>query len=345
MKNIKFTVFLIILFVTVSTGCLKDKGFENNEYGISDPDNTPKGLGFPLGANQSNTIGLNAVSSTNQVINDIIVVNLFDGTLPTSDVKVNLAIDNSIIAAYNTANSTDIKIFNPSRYSIPSLTLTVPAGQRLGQLPINIPSTVPLNLDSSYAIGLKIVSNDGGYNIPSRTEKLLLVFNLKNKYDGVYKVTGTFLDVTNATFTDKYPLEYELATTGPNSVDVKTLINGEKVPGYVFSAGGTSSFFGNWGLTMTFDPATNAISDLHNYYGDPTKATTGVGTPSGGSGPPNYSASNSRRAILDPTGVNAYDPNTKNVKIKYFMIQPTSAAGSNPRCMFSETWTYVKPRG
>ncbi len=351
MKSFKFSILLLAVLTLTFTACVKDKGFENNEYGITDPNATEKGLGFPLGNNSSNVIGLDAVSSSLQVVNDAAVIGIYDGDFPKSDVKINFVIDNSIVDKYNSqiaSPSDSIRIFKPIYYSIPSSTITVPAGTKFGQVPIRVPSTVPLSLDSSYAIGLRIVSNDGGYVMPTRTKQVLLIFNLKNKYDGVYTVNGTFLDTTNATFTGRYPLEYQLVTTGPNSCDVKMLINGEITPGYLFSAAGAGSFFGNWGLSIFFDPITNKVTEVRNYYGDPGKPTTGVGTPSAGTGAPLYAATNTRRAVLDPAGINLYDASVAKptVKIKYRMLQSNVAFANAVgfRCKFDETWVYKGPR-
>lgn len=353
MRLIKSSLLFSFTFCLFLSSCVKDKGFSNNEYGISDPNVTAKGLGFSLGNNTANTTGLDAVSSTVQNINDLLVIGLFDGDFPTNDVKINFVIDNSIVTDYITANSLpSFKVFSPARYSISSSIITVKAGTKFAQLPIVVPTTVPLSLDTTYGIGVRITSNDGGYNMPERTKKLLLFFNLKNKYDGIYTVNGIFLDTANATFSGRYPLTYLLATTGPNSCDVRMRINGEDVPGYLFNAGGSASYFGNWGITVFFDPLTNAVTEVRNYYGVPSNATTGVGTPSAGTGAPLYAASNTRRAIIDPAGINRYifDPNTPNVKpfvkIKYRMLQPSNALANSVgfRCKFDETWTYKEPR-
>jgi len=42
MKKILSTTTLIIALSVAFTSCLKDKGFENNEYGINDPDTQPR---------------------------------------------------------------------------------------------------------------------------------------------------------------------------------------------------------------------------------------------------------------------------------------------------------------
>ena len=44
----KITLLALAAITMVSTGCLKDKGFENQEYGIKDPSSSPAGIGFNL---------------------------------------------------------------------------------------------------------------------------------------------------------------------------------------------------------------------------------------------------------------------------------------------------------
>jgi hypothetical protein len=125
-------------------------------------------------------------------------------------------------------------------------------------------------------------------------------------------------------------------------------INGEDLPGYIFNAGGTNSFFGNFGLSIFFDPITNKVMEVRNYYGDPSKPTNAVGTPSAGTGAPLYAATNTRRAVLDPAGINLYDASVAKptVKIKYRMLQSNVAFANAVgfRCKFDETWVYKEPR-
>ena len=55
MKRIFLASALLATMGLFLTGCLKDKGFDNHEYGINDPDTQPPGIGFPLGAKAKNT--------------------------------------------------------------------------------------------------------------------------------------------------------------------------------------------------------------------------------------------------------------------------------------------------
>ncbi|MBL7748997.1 MAG: hypothetical protein JNM19_16275, partial [Chitinophagaceae bacterium] len=66
MKRIINVAVLFAMMIVVFSGCLKDKGFDNYEYGINDPDTQPPGVGFPKAANKKNTVGLD-VSGSNQV--------------------------------------------------------------------------------------------------------------------------------------------------------------------------------------------------------------------------------------------------------------------------------------
>ncbi|MEJ7625348.1 MAG: hypothetical protein WKF35_00680 [Ferruginibacter sp.] len=220
-------------------------------------------------------------------------------------------------------------------------TVTFAPGEFAKQIDVVVPNATVLDPSSLYGLGFRILTATQG--VITKNNVLIISVGAKNKYDGVYNVTGTFSDITNPMFFGSYPKEIFLVTTGASSVDVKITVNGELAPAYLFLNGTAGTFYGSFGLTMTFDPATDVITDLHNYYGDPSKAATGVGNPASGTGAPLFAASNTRRAVLDPSGINAYDAATKTVRIKYFLVQP-SAVPVGPRSFFNEVWTYTGPR-
>lgn len=164
-----------------------------------------------------------------------------------------------------------------------------------------------------------------------------------NQYDGIYEITGSLTDFYTPLNTGDYPRQYHLISTGPNSVNVAQLINGFIVPGYSFTNSGGLLFYGNFGLQVFFNPATNMINEVRNYYGDPANPPTGVGEPATGSGPPTYTSGSGRSAVLNPTGLNNYNPATKVIQIKYDMMQP-SVVPLGPRATITETMTYIGPR-
>jgi hypothetical protein len=228
MKKILSSSLILATLAVAFTGCLKDKGFDNHTYGINDADTQPPGVGFPLGATAKNTIGLDAGVATNQAINNIVWVNLEGGSPAKSDVHVTLVLNDALRVAYNTANGTNILAMPAAYYNV-ALTVVIPAGATGGMVPINIPSTVPLDPSNSYGVGLTITAVDGGYRIASNLKNLFLEFTLKNKYDGTYacKVAtqgwGAYGITDEPTFYDWGPAGTAtilLITGGPNTVRV-----------------------------------------------------------------------------------------------------------------------------
>src|ERR1700741_178994 len=128
MKKLLSTSLLLAAMAFAFTGCLKDKGFDNHTYGINDPDTQPPGVGFPLGTSAKYTVGLDAGVATLQAINNVIFINILGGIPAKSDVQVTLQLNDALRTAYNTATGSNIVLFPAAFYSIPTLTVTLPAG-------------------------------------------------------------------------------------------------------------------------------------------------------------------------------------------------------------------------
>lgn len=243
----------------ILTGCLKDKGFENNEYGINDPDTQPPGVGFPLAAKSKTTYGLN-VSASNQEANGLIYVNLESGKPAPSDIVVTLELDSNLVKAYNTANGTSIKIMGYSTFSIPGLagspartTVTIPAGGRNVEIPINVPSTTGFDPNSTYGLGVKIVSVTGNYTIASNLKNLLLEFTIKNKYDGKYNLVGYH---NRPTYEAPYDELVYMITSGPNSVTMYWPALGD----YAHPIKGGASYYGSFTTNLIFNLSSNVLT-------------------------------------------------------------------------------------
>ena len=215
-------------------------------------------------------------------------------------------------------------------------------GEFVKEIYITLTDPTLLNPSALYGLGFTITSVDASGQI-SNAKSIVVEIGAKNDYDGRYEISGTFLDVTNAAFVGDYPWNYSLVTISATHCVV---INDDfpGIPAYIFYTGTGYSFYGGYGLIVGFDPATGAISDLHNYYGDPTQPATAGGNPAAGTGPPLYAASNTRRATLDPSGVNAFNLGTHNIEIKHYLLHPAVMGNNDPRCFFNEVWTYVGPR-
>jgi hypothetical protein len=324
MKRIVSSLLLLATMGVAFTGCLKDKGFDNHEYGINDPDTQPPGVGFPLAANARNLVGL-VISTQPQDATNIIYVNLEGGQPAGSDITITIdTISKQLIDAYNLANNTNIQILDPSRYTV-ARTITIPAGSRNAQIPITIPNTAVLNPNISYGLGFTITSVSSGYTVAQNLKNLLVVFNLKNKYDGEYNMTGSLVDNLGQA-TGLYPIRIWLETV--NATDV--LFSNRE---YLFAApngfnihpvniGGVSGF-GSFCPVFKFDLSNDKVVSVVNYFGQPS--------------------SNGRSAQLDPTGINQWDATTRDVSVKYQMWQ-ASFSSTIPRVIFTEVFDYLRPR-
>ncbi|MBL7970854.1 MAG: hypothetical protein JNL03_04965 [Prolixibacteraceae bacterium] len=88
------------------------------------------------------------------------------------------------------------------------------------------------------------------------------------------------------------------------------------------TAAGGASAWGSFCPVFKFDDNGNII-EVINDYGQP--------------------ASNTRSAVLDPTGVNKYDPATKSFKVSYYMVQPSVVATPpHYRARMVETYTFLE---
>lgn len=238
-------------------------------------------------------------------------------------------------------------------------TFSFDQGDFAKQIYITIPNATLLNPSALYGLGFTIqsVSADGKI---SYQKSLVVEIGAKNNWDGIYAVTGPMVDLAGSPFTqwndnnatsptgDPFAAanggawELHLITTGATECIAFDNTIWGTVGHPMLNAGGHSGF-GGFGLVVNFDPATNTVARIHNFYGDPSRGgATALGSPATGSGPPNYVASNTRSAGLDPSGANAVQAN-KDILIKYFMYQ-TNVIAVGPRITFDETWKYIGPR-
>jgi hypothetical protein len=140
----------------------------------------------------------------------------------------------------------------------------------------------------------------------------------RNKYDGIYTITGVMNDLMDPAATGGYPQIWSLITTGPNTVFVHDSLHfGGR---YIIGGSGSPGYFGEFALNLTFDTSTDLIIQLENYYGCPSPTRL-------------------RCAILDPTGANAFHNADRSIDIKYYMTQ-----NGTTRTYFSEHWAYLGPR-
>ena len=309
--NLKFLGALSLISVLMIS-CLKDKGFEDGEYGLGEIEGKEL-ITIPFAKNAENAVALELKDEMQEV--DLFSANYdFESPAP-QDITVTLERNDALIP-------TGFLLLPSSVYTIPTYDVVIPKGQRLSSVLKMRINTVTLDPAEAYAIGFSIKSvSKSGVTIASNLRNVLFTISLKNKYDGVYTVNGPLVDVANASITQWPNWTAHLVTTGPSSCVVvdMTYTGFEAHP---IKAAGASSYYGAFGMEFHFDPATDKIIDVTSPYAP---------------------AANTRDAEIDPSGLNFWDPATQDIKVKYFMMQP-SVVASGPRVTFDETFTYKGPR-
>lgn len=251
---------------------------------------------------------------------------------------VKLQPNTTLIANYNAANNADYEELPDSLYTLdpgnPKVSgiyeMNMTASQFAKEFTIKLNGS-KWDLSKKYALGFTI-SDPGGKVVPDGKKDILVLISIKNKWDGVYVASGTLVDAANPALTGIYDdpggygvdVEYGLETmSATECVVVDYSYSG--IPAIPIWAGTGWSYYGSFGLVVTFDPATDKITKVVNYYGQP--------------------AGNTRSAELDPSGVNAYDEASKTVKIKYFMKQPSVITDPpHIRTKIDEEWKFIRAR-
>lgn len=281
-KLLKTLPFLAIIAIAMA-GCLKDKGFDNNEYGIKNPDGSPPAVAFANGKESKTPFGINAVS-TSQTVE--LVLNYTGAEPPATDITVTIVRDSSIVKDYNTKNGTSTVVAPASSVIVPA-TVVIPAGQRFVTFKITIPNASVFNPALEYGLGIRITSASPNVAIASNLKQLFVALNIKNAYDGKYVDNGTFNHPSYANPYQNIPIQ--LRTTGPNSVVMYCPLFDELCKPFNVG-GGTINRFGSLAPVFTVDPVTKKVT-VEDYFGGFMN--------------------------VDPAYDNRYDPATKTFYVKY----------------------------
>lgn len=302
-----------IALISSLSSCLKDD---------SQPDLTKNKaiIELPIGSSAANGGGnsIAAAFTVDPVPADYFVyVNYAAPEAASQNVTVTLKIDTSAVTKFNSVNATKYTPMPANGYTLTGNTVVIPSGGRQVKFPIKI-NTANLNPLLTYALPVTIVDG-GGFTISGNFGTLISIITLKNKWDGVYTVTGTMVDTQNSTLTGQYPRTLKLVTQGPNTDAIQ---DGDTFAHGILS-GTSGSSYGSFSPVFTVNEATNAITSAVNYYGQP--------------------APNGRSARLDTSGENKFimsaDGKTPvSMKVKYILVQ------NGDRTFFDETWTYTGSR-
>lgn len=254
----KFKIVLLLTAMSLAfTSCLRDKGFENKQYGLDGIGEVgKKGVGIPE-SNTGITFRAIEVSSTPLVNYEFLYINLNSALPATEDVSVNLVLNNTLVTNYNNANAANLVAMPQNLYSFSALKVVIPKGTNGAYLKLNIPNSTLLSASSSYGFGISIATIDQpGYTIAANQRDIVVQLNAKNKFDGVWNLRGRH---TRPTLDGSYNANVHLITSGEFSA-------------YMFWPNNTGNFTFN-GTNITFF-GTNLVSHplvntagAYTYYG------------------------------------------------------------------------------
>lgn len=333
--SLKYLIFCFVL-IGLMQSCVKES-FEGDNIGESGTTflKTPSGGEVVLWLTPSETV------------RKVSLFKLFKDAHNASELnKVNtvkLLINPSIIEEYNEEHETDFAPL-PSNFftwvqangiavSGNNITAELGNGISYGDIAINLDGAKWTDMAQKYA--LAFVINDYGNITPSASlsDTVIVQIGLKNQWDGIYKISGTIKDAVSGTI-EHISGPYAAAGYGDYTVELhtigetKVLLYDDILWGdntYPMYSGGWSGY-GSFCPIFEFDPETNEVISVTNAYGQPAP-------------------SNTRSAQLDPSGENYYDPDTKTLKVKYFMLQPSSVpAAPHIRAVIEEEYKFEASR-
>lgn len=292
-----------------TAGCDKEKIFFEEEL---DGAQAGAGFGLPNQSPISLTVEGSATSYT-EAINAFVSDN--------GSANLTLAVDESLVTAYNEANGTDFAIMPSDVYTLPSA-ISVSGGSGSSDATFDI--TKLLTYGTSFAIGVKITGASGGtsYVLPGNSQKVIIV-QVKNKYDGVYtwtvKTTGWAAYGIADGVTKQYPGTFDIFTSGAASVDILSSARGDNLlPAFTTDLAATA--FGATSPRFTFDPATDKVISVINILPDDGRGRT-------------------LRIDPDPSKDNYYDAATGTIYSSFIMSQ-----SGRPDQYFDVVLSYVGPR-
>ena len=304
----KRRIYVLVMSALVAlvglTSCLNDKKIDDQEYGLINL-NANKFIEIPANTSHEKSLTL-----------------LPEGIKDVTIGEVRLAAENpaseDIVVSLSTANSAQIigsgfPLFPLNQITVPA-SVTIPKGQRSVPLIAKINTAVLLSNPQYVAISITAVDKQG-YVISGNFGLVKLNMKIKHKYQGRYVLTGTMVHLPSpgayvhiTTLFDPDPYTVQLQTLDGSSL---LFYEEQGWQDYIYPMATAAGGYSGWGSfcpIFKFDDAGNIIA-VTNYYGQP--------------------ASNTRSAVLDPTGVNKYDPATKSFKV-FLLYGSTFSCDNTP---------------
>ena len=207
--NKRFLTGSLLAITAFVSGCLKDTKY-------SEIDKTAPIVEFPIGGPGvvENSFDVTDISKN---LDTSVAINIASPQPLDHDVQVTVQVTPTIVTEYNTTSGSTYTPLPATDFSIDNYTVTIPKGYRVGRFKIRF--LLPkFDLNQTYALGLQIVSAPG-LTISGNFNKFLWSFNLRNQFDGIYRLKGSILRSGDPVKTGTVPTyEMPLVTAGANSV-------------------------------------------------------------------------------------------------------------------------------
>jgi hypothetical protein len=190
-------------------------------------------------------------------------------------------------------------------------TVTFPADEPITYLKIILDASTLISLGQRVGLGFQLAETPGA-QISDSKNQLGVELGAKNKYDGIYEITGAALREGDPLLTGSFgPYERALVTTGANSV--------QWVGQVLWANGSNSALPAGYEPQVTVDPVTNLITSLRSPNGLIMMTNPVV-----------------RTDILNGTQ-QRYDPASKTLYFEFTYTTPTNR-------LFSFSAKYLRPR-
>lgn len=276
MKSTFKYIPVLIGFISIGlSGCLKDSDFDKGLIQSVHSTGAQKVVELKLSAtSSSNFLQLNFLAVNADTTFDLVPVVLASSEPAQEDIKVTVAVDNTIVDAYNNANGTSYSLPPAGSYTIvnPGGVVTIPKGSNVGYLKLKLN---PNNfLGDIFGFGFKITAvSNPGYVISGNTGTGIFVLGIKNKYEANYHATGVFHHPINGdrpinrdkflSTVDAQSNLTELGDLGGAGYEMILKVNADNTV-TISPAGVTPNIDQHWGPN-TYDPATQTYHLNYSY--------------------------------------------------------------------------------
>ncbi|RYD94725.1 MAG: DUF1735 domain-containing protein [Sphingobacteriales bacterium] len=261
MKHKSLVLALSAFAIIASVGCLKDKNFEDQVYAIQPQE--VRGVSLVQSPTSPIVAGITGMPTPVTIAGPLIHIEAFGPA--TTDVTVNLAFDDQAVRDANAdlAPADQMELLPAGSYSLNTMSPVIKKDSvSISNLVFTLLNTNGLDPNKQYGIGVRISSLSGGdYQIAENMRTVVFKINIKNKYDGIWLLSG----VHNRSPYDLDPYhdkEIYLITSGPNSV----YHYWPDVPGVGRPISGNNTWYGpTFSPVLTFNPANDFLSAVTNF--------------------------------------------------------------------------------